>query len=47
MEPRASMYRVSRFLSSEGGATRSFVDALSVLLLTWNTGFYRYCAFDV
>ena len=46
-EPRDSMYRVSRFLLQHWwGDSKKLVDALSVLLLTWNSAFYRYGAFD-
>ncbi len=46
-EPRDSMYRVSRFLLQQWwGDSKKLVDALSVLLLTWNSAFYRYGAFD-
>lgn len=47
VEPRDSMYRVSRFLLQQWwGDSKKLVDALSVLLLTWNSAFYRYGAFD-
>ena len=46
-EPRDSMYRVARFLIEEWWADDAkLVDALSVLLLTWNSAFYRYGTFD-
>jgi hypothetical protein len=46
-EPRDSMYRVSRFLLQQWwGDSKKLVDALGVLLLTWNSAFYRYGAFD-
>ena len=46
-EPRDSMYRVALFLLDHwwGDHTR-MVDALTVLLLTWNGAFYRYGPFD-
>jgi hypothetical protein len=41
-EPRDSMYRVSTFLIGEWwGDPARLVDALSVLLLVWNSSFYR------
>ena len=46
-EPRDSMYRVSAFLLDEWWGDRTkMVDALTVLLLTWNSPFYRYGSFD-
>jgi hypothetical protein len=46
-EPRDSMYRVSSFLVREWwGDPAKLVDALSVLLLVWNSAFYRYGSFD-
>jgi hypothetical protein len=46
-EPRDSMYRIARFLIEEWWADEAkLVDALSVVLLTWNSAFYRYGAFD-
>ncbi len=41
------MYRIARFLIKEWWADEAkLVDALSVVLLTWNSAFYRYGAFD-
>jgi len=46
-EPRDSMYRVSTFLVHEWwGDPARLVDALSVLLLIWNSSFYRFGGFD-
>lgn len=46
-EGRDSMYRVATFLLQEWWAqTSEMADALSVLLLTWNSAFYRYGMFD-
>src|SRR6266404_772013 len=46
-EPRDSMYRVSTFLIAEWwGDPVRLVDALSVLLLVWNSSFYRFGGFD-
>jgi hypothetical protein len=45
-EPRDSMYRVSTFLVREGwGDPPRLVEALSVLLLVWNSSFYRFGGF--
>lgn len=42
-EPRDSMYRVASFLVQEWwGDPTKLVDALSVVLLTWNASFYRF-----
>jgi hypothetical protein len=41
------MYRVATFLVEDAwGDFPRMVDALTVLLLTWNEAFYRYGAFD-
>ncbi len=48
-EPRDAMYRVASFLLSEGtwwGKHSNMADALTVLLLTWNSSFYRFGGFD-
>ena len=46
-EGRDSMYRVATFLLDQWwGRHPDMVDALSVLLLTWNSAFYRYGMFD-
>jgi hypothetical protein len=46
-EPRDSMYRIARFFIEEWWTDEAkLVDALSVVLLTWNSAFYRYGAFD-
>jgi hypothetical protein len=46
-EPRDSMYRVSTFLVREWwGDPPRLVEALSVLLLVWNSAFYRYGGFN-
>jgi hypothetical protein len=46
-EPRDSMYRVSTFLVREWwNDPARLVEALSVLLLVWNSAFYRYGGFN-
>ena len=46
-EGRDSMYRVATFLLAKWwGRYAEMVDALTVLLLTWNSAFYRYGLFD-
>ena len=46
-EGRDSMYRVTTFLLDLWwGQYAEMVDALTVLLLTWNSAFYRYGIFD-
>lgn len=46
-EGRDSMYRVATFLLDKWwGDFPKMVDALSVLLLTWNNAFYRYGMFS-
>lgn len=46
-EGRDSMYRVASFLLEHWwGRHQEMVDALTVLLLTWNAAFYRYGMFD-
>lgn len=46
-EGRDSMYRVATFLLDQWwGETSKMVDALSVLLLTWNNAFHRYGMFN-
>jgi hypothetical protein len=46
-EGRDSMYRVTTFLLEQWwGRHADMVDALTVLLLTWNASFYRYGMFD-
>lgn len=43
LEPRDSMYRVSTFLVREWWSEPArLVEALSVLLLVWNSNFYRF-----
>jgi hypothetical protein len=47
IEPRDSMYRVARFLTEQWWEDYAkLVDALSVLLLTWNSTLYLYGGFD-
>jgi hypothetical protein len=46
-EGRDSMYRVATFLLEQWwGRHADMVDALTVLLLTWNAAFYKYGMFD-
>ena len=46
-EGRGSMYRVGTFLLEKWwGRPADMVDALTVLLLTWNAAFYRHGMFD-
>lgn len=46
-EPRDAMYRVAVFLVSKfWGRPPEMADGLGVLLLTWNSAFYRYGGFD-
>ena len=48
-EPRDVMYRVASYLLSDGvwwGDFGKMADALSVVLLTWNSAFYRFGTFD-
>jgi hypothetical protein len=46
-EPRDTMYRLSTRLVEESWLKQShLVDALSVLLLTWNSAYYRYGPID-
>ena len=42
-EPRDAMYRVSmRLIEQDWGKNKEVSEALGVLLLTWNSAFYRY-----
>jgi len=43
VEPRDLMYKVStRLIEENWGNYEEISNALGVLLLTWNSGFYRY-----
>jgi hypothetical protein len=46
-EPRDAMYRVATLLVKQfWGNAPDMADSLGVLLLTWNSGFYRYGSLD-